>query len=194
MDAQQKDLTGEYYLRGVMETASGFKLDADSTFQFFFSYGALDRSGQGTWAVKDGNIIFNSRPHPGKDFKMISSKKISGDFVTIKIIADNSIFISHVYCMLSTGEKITDQSSNKEGLIHFPKQPVNSISLIFEFCAERTSVFTINDPTANYFEFGFEPWMMEVFFKDHKLTIGKNELLGAHPLLTGSGYHFEKNK
>jgi hypothetical protein len=27
---------GEYYLRGVMETACGFKLNEDSTFQFFF--------------------------------------------------------------------------------------------------------------------------------------------------------------
>ena len=34
MNAQSKnpDITGEYYLQGVMETASDFKLNADSTF------------------------------------------------------------------------------------------------------------------------------------------------------------------
>jgi len=34
---QTDSITGAYYLKGVMETASGFKLNADSTFEFFFS-------------------------------------------------------------------------------------------------------------------------------------------------------------
>ena len=51
MPAQQKDLAGEYYLRGVMETGLGFKLGADSTFHLFFSYGGLDRESKGTWKV-----------------------------------------------------------------------------------------------------------------------------------------------
>jgi hypothetical protein len=37
LHAQMNDVTGEYYLRGVMETASGFRFNADSTFDFFFS-------------------------------------------------------------------------------------------------------------------------------------------------------------
>ena len=32
----QKNLAGEYYLQGVMEIASGFKLNADSSFEFYF--------------------------------------------------------------------------------------------------------------------------------------------------------------
>ena len=38
MEAQQtiQTITGEYYLKGIMETASGFKLNEDSTFDFFF--------------------------------------------------------------------------------------------------------------------------------------------------------------
>ena len=43
----QSTVAGEYYLQGVMETASGFKLNEDSTFQFFFMYGAMDRVGEG---------------------------------------------------------------------------------------------------------------------------------------------------
>ena len=64
MQAQQKSNTivGEYYLTGFMETASGFKLNTDSTFDFFFSYGALDRSGKGTWKQEGNKVIFNSKP------------------------------------------------------------------------------------------------------------------------------------
>ena len=55
--AQQKanDMVGEYYLTGVMETASGFRLNADSSFDFFFSYGALDRSGKGPGSRREVN-------------------------------------------------------------------------------------------------------------------------------------------
>lgn len=71
-------MTGEYYLQGVMETASRFKLNADSTFEFFFSYGALDRFGQGNWTVKDGRLKLNSRARPPKDFALKTSKKVAG--------------------------------------------------------------------------------------------------------------------
>jgi hypothetical protein len=45
MMAQTNNITGVYNLRGVMEMASGFKLNNDSSFEFYFSYGALDRYG-----------------------------------------------------------------------------------------------------------------------------------------------------
>ena len=73
MGAQQKTNTaiGEYYLSGVMETASGFKLNPDSTFQFFFSYGALDRMGSGKWVAKANEVILDSKPRPLHDFALI---------------------------------------------------------------------------------------------------------------------------
>jgi len=199
MEAQKKDLTGEYYLRGVMETGSGFKLEADSTFQFFFSYGALDREGRGTWALRNDHIVFNSAPRPGNDFALASSKQTKDDSIIIKIIDSSGFFLSHVYCMLhpiaiGSGEKKVEAVSNKEGVIRFPKQDIDSLTLIFEFCPERSSIFTINDPAHNYFEFRFEPWMMEVFFTNYSLHINGNDLEGPHPLLTGKSYDFIKNR
>ena len=194
MSAQQKDLAGEYYLRGVMETGSGFKLEADSTFQFFFSYGALDREGKGKWTVKDDHVIFNSAPRPGNDFALVSSKQTKDDSITIKIIDQSGYFLSHVYCLLRSGEKQAEAISNKEGIVSFPKQHIDSLTLIFEFCPERTSVFSIKEPTHNYFEFRFEPWMMEVFFIDYSLHIKGYDLEGAHPLLNGKSYDFIKSR
>ena len=194
MEAQKNKLAGEYYLQGVMETASGFKLNPDSTFEFFFIYGALDRSGSGTWSVKDNHIIFNSKKHPGKDLALISSKKTNDDSLLIKIVEANSFFLSHVYCVLTSGDKRSEQLSNNQGIISFPKQAVNTIMLAFEFSAERTSLFQVSDPTHNYFEFRFEPWILEVFFSDFKLEIDKDDLKGQHPLLTGASYRFIKNK
>jgi len=186
-------LTGEYYLQGVMETASGFKFNADHSFQFFFSYGALDRSGEGRWEEKDNKVILNSRKYPGSDFALITSNKNNSDLITIKIIDSNSFFNSHVYCLLKSGGIQTEQFSNNLGLISFPKQLIDSISLAFEFCGERRSVFLPLDPSHNYFEFKFEPWIMEVFFSGFTLEIEKNGLIGPHPLLKPATYHFRKN-
>lgn len=42
-------LAGEYELDGVMETGSGLLLRADCSFEWYFSYGALDLGARGTW-------------------------------------------------------------------------------------------------------------------------------------------------
>src|SRR5689334_7557986 len=85
MRAQTSNIAGAYYLQGVMETGSGFKLNEDSTFQFFYSYGALDRYGSGKWKAENGKVTLNSKPFPGKDFKMTDSVKRTDNFTTIKI-------------------------------------------------------------------------------------------------------------
>ena len=59
-NAQQKSPVGTYLLQGVREMASGFELKADSTFEFFFSYGALDRYGKGKW--KQNHLQQQSSP------------------------------------------------------------------------------------------------------------------------------------
>jgi len=194
MEAQQKanTVTGEYYLRAVMETASGFKLEPDSTFQFFFSYGALDRGGKGTWHQKDGQIIFNSMPG-SKGFALINSNTTDDDKITIKITDANPSLRSHVYALLKSGEKQSEEFTDKDGLISFPKQQVDSITLILEFCPEKVFVFVNDNKQHNHFEFRFEKDMMEVFFNQLNLTLTEDGMEGQHPLLREGIYKFEKH-
>jgi len=112
---------GEYYLRGVTEVGSGFLLKPDSTFQFFFSYGALDRQGSGTWRIKEKEIVFNSRKRPDHDFALIDSKKTSDDFVTVRITDSNSLLLRYVYAKMEFSDTSIDEKTNNEGAIQFPK-------------------------------------------------------------------------
>jgi hypothetical protein len=50
-------LAGEYQLDGVMETGSGLLLRGDCSFEWFFSYGALDLAGKGRWKLAPGGIV-----------------------------------------------------------------------------------------------------------------------------------------
>ena len=49
-------LAGDYQLDGVMETGSGLRLREDGSFEWYFSYGALDLGARGTW-VRNGDIV-----------------------------------------------------------------------------------------------------------------------------------------
>ncbi|MEI9912817.1 MAG: hypothetical protein WDO71_26115 [Bacteroidota bacterium] len=88
---------GIYYLQDVRETASGFKMNSDGSFQFFFTYGALDRYGSGNWTLDDDHIVLQSRPWDGKDFAWMGSKIVNENFITAKIVGGNPVLLRHVF-------------------------------------------------------------------------------------------------
>ena len=186
----QQNIAGEYYLQGVMETASGFKLDEDSTFQFFFSYGALDRYGEGKWSISNNKIILNSKPYPGKDFKMVSSEKKNDYFITVRIQNSNPNVYRWVHCLVTTNEGDTLFDATRDGVIQLPPT-TDSIRIVSEFCSERISSFPV-DNKFNYFTFQFEPWAPEVFFNNFELQFVTDHLEGKHPLLNDKIYEYVK--
>lgn len=188
-----QDMTGEYYMHGVMETASGFQLNADSTFQFFYSYGALDRYGKGKWSVKDGSlIVFNSAPRPPLDFKMVTHGQRDNNFVTVQITAPNTNLLRYVQGFIKTDTGAEEIETNDDGIAQIKIQPVDSIALIFTLCPDRYSVFPIINKADNYFSFGFEPWIAEIFFENFTLSLNAKTLKGRHPLLDGDDFIYEK--
>lgn len=189
----QSSIAGEYYLRGVMETASGFLIKPDSSFEFFFSYGGLDRQGSGTWSLKEQQVVFNSNSKPLHDFALINSKSVKDDSITIRIVDENALLVKYVYAKLEAGDAVFEAMSSEKGEIKFPVKDIKSLSLVFEFCPEKVSVFDL-DKTHNYFEFRFEPWITEFFFKDFHLKFEGKDLKGKHPLLDDKEYRFEKRK
>ena len=183
---------GLYYLQEVKETASGFKLNPNGIFQFFFTYGAIDRYGSGNWTIVDDHVVLQIRPWSGSDFAGVDSRLINHDFITAKIVGGNPVLLRHVFFSLRNGETGSWIKTNERGEAAFPLQPVTNVSMVFEFCQERFTHFLIEDPTHNYFEFRFEPWLMEVFFDNFQLKVSKYALSGKHPLMRGEKFVYEK--
>ena len=193
MAISMEKIAGTYYLHSVRETASGFKLNPDGTFQFFFTYGALDRFGSGNFVIDNDKAIFQSRPWSGKDFALINSNT-SGKGITIKITDKNPIFQKRSFASLRNGEEGTFQAPDTKGEMHFPENEAKVITLVCEFCPERFTFFPVENKELNYFEFRLEPWIMEVFFNNFPLKIKKHVLLGKHPLLRGEEFIYEKGQ
>lgn len=188
-----KKMTGEYYLSGVREVGSGIKLNDDATFEFFFSYGALDRMGQGTWKQQGNQITLTSRPRPPKDFALITSKTIPGDKLTIRIVDPNKQLLHYVEYAVKNGTNIQRGTTNSEGEVRITQPSAEAISLRFELCPDRYSVFQIDNKAHNYFEFRFEPWIAEAFFDNVTYTLTETGFEGPHPLLEpGKTYSFER--
>ena len=185
-------IAGEYYLTGLREMASGFLFRPDGSFQFFFTYGAMDRFGSGKWEHSGPQIILNSRPKPSYDFALMESKVQSHNFINIKMTADNPVLLRHVFCSLQNGEEGSWKQMSQYGDVQFPKQEVETISLILEFCPERFSIIPVSHEEHNEFIFRFEPTIMEVFFENLILQIGQEGLSGKHPLMEGDEYRYEK--
>ena len=57
--APQAALAGEYHLDGVMETGSGLRLRDDGSFEWFFTYGALDLGARGTWKREGDTVVLH---------------------------------------------------------------------------------------------------------------------------------------
>ena len=184
---------GEYHLQGVMETASALLLKPDSTFELYFSYGAMDRQGKGTWSFNQGKITLNSGPKPLVDFALTESKSTSDSLTTIKITAPNNQLLPHFEVMVRSDSGDKYGKTNSEGIFQIPKTTVTSIELFFNFCPERYSTFPISKAD-NSFEFRTEPWLAEIFSENIILLVSKTGLVGQHPLLKGNDFRYSRKK
>ncbi|MBG9377828.1 hypothetical protein I5907_16430 [Panacibacter sp. DH6] len=193
MQAQRDSITGVYELTGINEVASGFKLNTDSSFEFYFSYGALDRSGSGKWRINGDKIIFNSAAWPGRDFRLIQSEFEPGAPVTIIIKSQNNMLLPYVY---GYADEIKNNeypvNANSHGEIRLKTTNADSLHLLFEFVPERVSSFKTDTHEHNIFTFTFEAWLFEFFFNNLELSVMPNALYGKHPLLQKEDCTFEK--
>lgn len=190
--AQSPDsIPGEYHLQGVMETASAILLKPDSTFELYFSYGAMDRQGHGKWQFQNGKIVLNSRPKPERDFALVTSKTASDEFTTVKIVDSNAQILPFFETLIKTagGEKYGKMSH--EGIFQIPKTKTTGIDLFFTLAPERYTSFPVQSDD-NYFEFRIEPWIIEIFVENLTLKPEGNGLTGEHPLLKGDAFSYER--
>lgn len=191
----QDDISGNYFLNGVKDTHSGFRLKPNYTFTFFFSYGGLDRYGSGSWTEEKKNtIVFNSRVKPARDFKLLTARKINDNFVTIQFIDDNPGLTQGIEVILYTERGRQKLFTGKDGIVKFPKNTVDSIQVFPPLFPDHPFTYIVSNKIQNHFEFAFEKWIKEVFFNDFTLTLNNNMLIGQHPLLTGNIYRYVKEE
>lgn len=189
----QKNMEGEYVLEGVREMACVFKLNSDSTFEFFFSYGALDRYGSGKWSLDKDKLIFAGKPSPGKDYKLAGTSATNQKFPVIKIEDKNRYLYRMVYCRVLSAQQDSIIPFNDNGIINLPFA-ADSIQFLSDLCPEKAPSFALQSTPLTY-TFNFEPWLLEVFFSGNTFHYEEGFFEGDFPLLrSGRTYRFVKQE
>lgn len=187
-----KNMTGEYFLQNAREMASGFLLNADNSFQFFFSYGALDRQASGEWKQEGDKILFNSRAWPGDDYTLVRSETGEKHMIRIQFEQNNPMLSAYMYASLAKGAEGSWERFDQRGYVLLPFQPFESISLLFEFCPERFTEIPISVNGHQSFIIRPEQTLAEMFLKDFTLTVTLEGLMGKHPMMEGTDFIYSK--
>ena len=186
--------SGNFFLEGVREVASGFRFNPDQTFDFFFMYGALDRFGKGTYEQRGDSLLLHSQPKPERDFILNSQRSTNDEQLILHITDPNPMVLPYIYASVqTTSGNILEGQCDQEGYVRFDKAVPQHISLIHQFWPDRFSVFDIEPGENNWFEFSIDPHIVDIDFNGLVLHLDQDALNGPHPLLEpGQTYRFVK--
>ena len=188
----EKDVAGEFMLSGVMETAAGFLLKPDHTFQYGFTYGAADKNGKGTWKLTGNKLVLNS-PHaqPTSDFVLKYSKASGNNEIVVLIKDEAGNFYPYVKCRLAS-DPATEITTNNKGEASFKSIGNGVLELYHPVFSTRISQIKL-DKKHNRFIVYPAYSLAEVFFKNFTLQIEKDHLksseLPGMPLQDAAAQH-----
>ncbi len=188
----QTKIQGEYYFRKT-EMVAGFNFLAAGTFQFFFSYGAVDRSAAGTFMVEGNTVKLKSNKEAGKDFTVTAqSNEVSG--YTINFTHANNYLLKNILCVFFVNGKEERAVTDDKGEVHVDLANCDSIyaqHLLFP------DILTLVKDVANKnnrFTLSLNPSLEQLSFKGIDLTIESDGSLSWLPnyFLEMPGVKFKK--
>ena len=183
---------GEYLFRKT-EMVAGFNFLADGTFQFFFSYGAVDRSANGTFTVEDNVVKLKSNKEPGKDFTVTEQSKSDPGY-TIQFNHPNAYLCEHIRCLFFVDDTPTEAFSDRNGIVQI--ELVNCERIYAQHLLYPDIVTAIKDAgnNNNHFICSLNPSLEQLSFKGIDLTIEDDGSLSWLPnyFLAMPGVRFTK--
>lgn len=121
----QTTIQGEYFFRKT-EMVAGFNFSAAGSFQFFFSYGAVDRSAAGTFTVEGNTVKLKSNKEAGKDFTVTAQSKEAKGYTLIFDHA-NKYLLQNILCVFFVNGKEQRVVTGSDGKAHIDLPDCDSI-------------------------------------------------------------------
>ncbi|KAA9035914.1 hypothetical protein FW778_20410 [Ginsengibacter hankyongi] len=175
----QHKIEGEYYF-GKMEMASGFNFTADGKFQFFFSYGAVDRNATGTFSVTGNTLQLKSDKEPGKDFSVTSQSKQAKGYNLIFKDA-NAYLLRDILCIFITDGQQKRTYSNDSGEVNMGMAHCDTIYVQHTLFPDVATLIKDKANDNNHFTITLNPSLEQVSFKGIDFTIEDDKTLSCLP-------------
>jgi hypothetical protein len=175
----QTKIEGEYFFRKT-EMVAGFNFTAAGTFQFFFSYGAVDRSATGSFTVEGNVVKLKSDKEPGKDFTVTSQSKEATGY-TIRFNHPNKYLLNHILCIFFIDGKKQEALTDSNGQVHVDLAHCDSIYTQHLLFPDIVTLIKDAGNQNNSFTCTLNPSLEQVSFKSIDLTIEKDGALSWLP-------------
>lgn len=187
----QGSLDAVYQLYGVMEMASAFKFNPDHTFQFYLSYGAMDRQAAGTYKLEGNNIILISDKTAGQDFHIIKESRSKKP--QIKVNAPQVWFASNVVCRFIKGDQEEYVQTDDSGVAESTYSDCDVIMVLHGLYPDEWTVIKSKENENQFFEIGLNPSLEKVSFKGVIASMENDVVTLKYEFLFGPGEaKFEK--
>jgi len=165
----QSNFQGEYIF-SRQEIEAAFNFTKDGKFEFYYSYGATDRTAKGTFTIEGKIIKLKSDKEPGKDFSVTHQSK-SGKGYAIKIEDENKYFLNTVRCSFFTGSERHDEYTDENGDVKVEYPHCDSIFVFHTMFPDFVTRIKDETNENNHFTLALNPSLMQVSFKGIDFTI-----------------------
>ena len=171
----QSPVTGAYEFHR-QEMVAGFNFSADWKFEFFYSYGALDRSATGSFSISGDTLHLKSDKEAGKDFTIKSQSKEGGGY-RIQFEDNNKFLLSNIRCSFFVGNERKDEYTNEDGIIETDLLNCDKIYVYHELFPDMATLVKDIKNTNNRFTLTLNSSLGQVSFQGIDFKIEDNKLI-----------------
>jgi hypothetical protein len=188
----QTTILGEYYFR-KQEMVAGFNFSADGKFQFFYSYGAIDRNATGTFTLEGGMLKLKSDKAGGKDFTIKDQSKQTNGY-TLIFVNPNPFLVKDILCIFFVNGKEQAEYTNSKGEVHLDITHCDSIYAQHPLFPDILTLIKDSKNDNNKFTLTLNPSLEQVSFKGIDFKIVSDKLITCIPnyLMDMPGIEFVK--
>jgi len=175
----QTVIQGEYFFRR-QEMVAAFKFTENGRFEFFYSYGAVDRSASGHFTIDKDTIRLNSDKEPGHDF-IIDKQYQEGSAYTIYCHAPNAQLLPYMQCIAFVGDQKYSFESDSKGVILVDLPNCDKIYVRHTLFPDIPTLIKDEKNSNNRFEISLQPSVQQLSFKGIDLLIKDDHTLSCMP-------------
>lgn len=175
----QPSVDGTYHYSN-REMIATFTFSNGHQFNFFYSYGAVDRYASGTY-TQEGNVIkLKSDKEPGKDFTVTQAEQ-KGKGYRIQFEHPQKYLLSNIRCLVFVGDERQEFFSDANGVVEIPLHPCDKIYAQHALYPDVVSLIKDKENQNNRFTATLNLSLQQVSFKGIDLTIEDAETLSCLP-------------
>jgi hypothetical protein len=175
----QSPVLGEYYFR-KQEMVAGFKFSADGKFQFFYSYGAVDRTAAGSFSVEGDTLKLKSDKEAGKDFTITDQSKQANGY-TVTFDHPNKFLLKDILCIFFIDGKAQQAYSDSNGEVQLDIPYCDTIYAQHPLYPDVVTLIKDKKNDNNMFKLRLNPSLEQVSFKGIDFKIRDDKTIRCMP-------------